>query len=278
MSFYGKVINCLMEEKIRLDIFLHSNNYAESREKAKQLILKNCICVDNILINKPSIKVSRDSTILVKNKNKNKYVGRGASKIEKAFITFHLNINAAVAVDVGASTGGFTDYLLQNEAKKVYAIDVGHDQLHEKLKNDNRVINLENTNFRYICTEIFIEPVDIIVVDLSFISLKLILPKIVEISNENTEIVVLIKPQFEVGKNNIGKSGVVKDRKLHLVVLNNFSDYCISNGLYVENITFSPIKGGSGNIEYLAHILKGEKVEHDKETFKSLIKKAFDFL
>lgn len=266
-----------MENKERLDVFLYSQGYAESREKAKQLIINNHIYVDNILSNKPSTKVSSSSSIRIIDDN-NKYVGRGASKLEKALNSFNIQTSHIVAIDVGASTGGFTDYLLQNGANKVYAVDVGHDQLHQKLKEDKRVINIENINFRYINTEIFMESVDIIVVDVSFISLKLILPKIVEISNDKTNIVVLIKPQFEAGKSNIGKNGVVKDKKIHLVVLNNFNEYCLSNNLYVKNITFSPIKGGNGNIEYLAHIKKGNIAKYDSETFKSLIKEAFDLL
>ena len=267
-----------MKEKERLDLLLYINGFAESREKAKQLIINNCVYVNNILINKPSTKVSSYSSITVNNKDDMQYVGRGASKIEKAINTFNINVTGAVAIDVGASTGGFTDYLLKHGAKKVYAVDVGHDQLHEKLKNNENVINLEGTNFRYINSELFKENVDIIVVDVSFISLKLILPKIVEICNERTNIVVLIKPQFEAGKSNVGKNGIVKDRKIHLVVLNNFKDYCLSNNINIENITFSPIKGGNGNIEYLAHLKKGNITEFESETFKSLIKGAFDLL
>jgi 23S rRNA (cytidine1920-2'-O)/16S rRNA (cytidine1409-2'-O)-methyltransferase len=267
----------LMEDKERLDIFLCLHGFAESREKAKQLIINNYIYVDSKLINKPSAKVSISSS--VSNKNcEIEYVGRGASKLEKALNTFSILTNQIVAIDVGASTGGFTDYLLKHGAKKVYSIDVGHDQLHDKLKMDQRVINMENTNFRYINTEIFVECVDIIVVDVSFISVELILPKIVEISNNYTDIVVLIKPQFEAGKNNIGKNGVIKDKKMHLVVLNNFKHYCLNNGLYIENITFSPIKGGNGNIEYLAHLKKGKTEKFESETFKSLVKEAFDLL
>lgn len=268
----------LMENKERLDKFLYVHGYVESREKAKKLIISNCIYVDTILTNKPSAMVLSGSCSISIINNDINYVGRGASKLEKALNVFNILTNQTVAIDVGASTGGFTDYLLQHGAKKVYAIDVGHDQLHDKLKMDKRVINIENTNFRYINTEIFVECVDIIVVDVSFISLKLILPKIVEISNEHTNIVVLIKPQFEAGKSNIGKNGVVKDKKIHLGVLNNFKDYCLSNDLYIENITFSPIKGGNGNIEYLAHLKKGKTEKYKSETFKSLIKEAFDLL
>jgi len=266
-----------MNEKERLDIFLHINGFAESREKAKQLIVNNCVYVDNNLINKPSAKISSKSSIIVQNEAI-QYVGRGASKLEKALNTFNINTKEAVAIDVGASTGGFTDYLLKHGAKKVYAVDVGHDQLHEKIKNDEKVVNMEGTNFRYISSELFKENVDIIVVDVSFISLNLILPKIVEICNDSTNIVVLIKPQFEAGKSNVGKNGIVKDKKIHLTVLNNIKDYCLNNNIYIENITFSPIKGGNGNIEYLAHLKKGNNTKYDSETFKSLIKEAFDLL
>jgi len=266
-----------MDEKERLDIFLHINGFAESREKAKQLIVSNCVYVDNNLISKPSAKISSESTIIVHNEVI-QYVGRGASKLEKALNSFNINVKEAVAIDVGASTGGFTDYLLKHGAKKVYAVDVGHDQLHENIKSSEKVVNMEGTNFRYISSELFKENVDIIVVDVSFISLNLILPKIVEICNDNTNIVVLIKPQFEAGKSNVGKNGIVKDKKIHLTVLNNIKDYCLNNNIYIENITFSPIKGGNCNIEYLAHLKKGNNTKYDSETFKSLIKEAFDLL
>jgi len=265
-----------MKEKKRLDLFLHINGFAESREKAKQLIINNCVCIDNCIINKPSTKVSGNSSIIVNDEIK--YVGRGASKLEKALDTFKISVTECIAIDVGASTGGFTDYLLQHGAKKVYAVDVGHNQLHDKIKNNEKVINMEGNNFRYINSEIFKEYVDIIVIDVSFISLKLILPKVVEICNKNTNIVVLIKPQFEAGKANVGKNGIVNDKKIHLVVLNNFKDYCLSNNICIENMTFSPIKGGNGNIEYLAHLKKGNIANYESETFKSLIKEAFDLL
>lgn len=266
-----------MEAKERLDIILHTNGFVESREKAKQLIINNCIFVDNCLINKPSTKISSSSSIIVKNDNI-EYVGRGASKIEKALNTFNISVTESIAVDVGASTGGFTDCLLQHGAKKVYAVDVGHGQLHDRLKNNEKVVSIEGVNFRYIDSEIFKESIDIIVVDVSFISLNLIIPKIVEIGNESTNIVVLIKPQFEAGKSNVGKGGIVRDRKIHLSVLNNFYQYCLCNEMYMENITFSPIKGGNSNIEYLAHLKKVKTTKYDSETFKSLIKEAFDLL
>lgn len=275
-----------MEEKIesegldnrkRLDIFLHVKGFAESREKAKQLIMNSCVFVDNKLINKPSLLVPYNCEITIKNKS-NHYVGRGAEKLEKAISCFNINAHGCVAVDVGASTGGFTDCLLQHGVNKVYAVDVGHDQLHESLKNNNNVINLENTNFRYIDTKIFKENIDIIVVDVSFISLGLILPKIAEISKSSTDIITLIKPQFEAGKNNVGKKGIVKDKKIHAAVLNKFMEYCNENNIYIENITYSPIRGGNGNIEYLAHLKTGTVSKYHDEQFKSIIEDAFVLL
>ncbi|WP_326909020.1 TlyA family RNA methyltransferase [Sedimentibacter sp. MB31-C6] len=262
-------------EKNRLDVYLFITGLAESREKAKKLISNKMVYVNNNLITKPSLKIDENSTIYIKNTDN--YVGRGASKLEKALDVFSINVTDKISVDVGASTGGFTDILLKKGALKVYSIDVGHDQLHEKLRNNQKVINLEGINFRYIDIKLFKEYVDIIAVDVSFISLKLILPKIVEISHINTDIIVLIKPQFEAGKGNVGKNGVVKDKKIHLVVLNNFNEYCKDNGLYINNITFSPIKGGNGNIEYLAYLKKISKT-NSNFNFRSLINEAFDLL
>jgi len=189
---------------------------------------------------------------------------------------FDINIENKTAVDIGASTGGFTDYLLKHGAKKVYAVDVGTGQLHNSLRNDDRVINQENTNFRYIDTSIFTDDIDIITVDVSFISLKHILPKIVEISHNSTNIVALVKPQFEAGKENIGKKGIVKDKQVHLEVLNNLNNYIKINNLNLINIAYSPIKGASGNIEYLTHLkITGSSNEIN---FKDLVNQAFEIL
>ena len=273
MNFYNT--NKQIEEKIRLDILLHIKGLSESREKSKALISENCVYVNGIIVNKPSLKISALSDIKIINPNTS-YVGRGASKLEKAIKNFSISVENSVAVDVGASTGGFTDLLLKNGARKVYAIDVGHDQLHISLKNNEKVFNIENTNFRYIDSKIFKESIDIIVVDVSFISLSFILPKIVEISHINTDIITLVKPQFEAGKNNIGKNGIVKDKNVHLLVLNNLNNYCILNKMHIENLTYSPIKGGNGNIEYLAYLKHGEITKFNNENFKSIIKNAFE--
>lgn len=261
-------------EEYRLDVYLHINNFVESREKAKQSIQNSCVYVNNKLITKTSFKVTNQDSIEVRQSFP--YVGRGASKIEKAINFFKIDVNNKTAVDIGASTGGFTDFLLKNNARKVYAIDVGHDQLHQSLKTDERVVNLENTNFRYIDSSIFKEQIDIIAADVSFISLKLILPKIAEISNSDTDIVVLIKPQFEAGRHNVGKNGIVKDKKIHEEVLNNVEKYCKESNLYLKNVTYSPIKGGDGNTEYLGHIKKGTNENTDVIKFKDLIIQAFD--
>lgn len=265
----------LMED-YRLDVYMQANNLSESRERAKQLIINNCVFVNDILIIKPSFKVTNFDKIEIR---KNfEFVGRGASKLEKAINYFKIKIENKVAVDIGASTGGFTDYLIKNDAKKVYAVDVGHNQLHESLKNNERVINFEKTNFRYIDTEIFRESIDIITVDVSFISLKLILPKIVEISHEDTDIIVLIKPQFEAGRQNIGKNGIIKDKNVHMEVLNNIQMYCNDNKLFLKDVTYSPIKGGDGNIEYLGYIKKAiiQSSIINENKFKILIKQAFE--
>ncbi|WP_313345552.1 TlyA family RNA methyltransferase [Sedimentibacter sp.] len=264
-------------EPIRLDVYMHKNGLSQSRENAKQLILNECVYVNNKLINKPSVKVTDSDDIRIENSFE--YVGRGAIKIEKAINLFDINVENKTAVDIGASTGGFTDFLLKKGADKVYAIDVGHNQLHGSLLDNNRVVNLEGTNFRYIEASVFKETIDIIVIDVSFISLRLLMPKICEITDDSTDIIALIKPQFEAGKENIGKNGIVKDKIIHLTVLNNIKKYCEDNNLFIKNITFSPITGGDGNIEYLAHIKKIKAVQNSSElNFKALIKIAFEFL
>lgn len=261
----------------RLDVYLQTNCLTESRERAKQLIINSCVYVNDKLTTKPSFKVSDSDKIEVKNNFE--FVGRGASKLEKAIKYFNITTGNKTAVDIGASTGGFTDYLIKNNIKKVYAVDVGHNQLHESLRNNERVINLEGTNFRYIDTAIFKECVDIITADVSFISLKLIFPKITEISNNYTDIIVLIKPQFEAGRQNIGKNGIVRDKNVHLDIIKNIQMYCHENGLSLKDVTFSPIKGGDGNIEYLAYIKKSmqENSILTEIQFKDLINQAFEY-
>lgn len=261
-------------EQERLDVYMHLNNLVDSREKAKQLIVGKFVHVDDKVISKPSFKVSDSNKITIDDFHN--YVGRGALKLEKAVGLFEIKLDNKVCMDIGASTGGFTDYLLQHNAKKVYAIDVGHNQLHRKLRENKKVINFEGVNFRYMDCGLFTDDIDIVVADVSFISLKLIIPKILEIINEKTNVIVLVKPQFEAGKENVGKNGVVKNKSVHRQVLHEINEYCILNNICIKNITYSPIKGGSGNIEYLAHLQKG--ICECKQNFRSIIDEAFSKL
>ncbi|WP_440977736.1 TlyA family RNA methyltransferase [Sedimentibacter sp. LTW-03] len=264
-------------QEYRLDVYLQTKGLTESRAKAKQLIIGGSVYVNDRLQTKPSGRVTDLDEIKITNNFE--YVGRGASKLEKAVKHFNIDIKNKTAVDIGASTGGFTDYLVKNQAKMVYAVDVGHGQLHESLKKNALVINIEGTNFRYIDTAVFKEDINIITADVSFISLKLIFPKIYDISNESTDIIVLIKPQFEAGRHSVGKNGIIKDKKTHLDVLNNIQIYCAESGLCLKEATFSPVKGGDGNIEYLGYIRKesGQISVISESNFKGLINTAFDY-
>lgn len=236
----------------RLDVLLFNLGLAKSREKAKQMIISNKVHVNGKLVNKPSAMFDKECEIKI-TLPEVEFVSRAAFKLKKAVEKFNIDLKGKVSVDVGASTGGFTDFMLKNGCALVYAIDSGQDQLADVLLKDNRVISLERTNFRYIDTGIFKEKIDFICVDVSFISLGLIIPKIVEICNENTDVVVLIKPQFEAGKGNVGKNGIVKDKKMHVSILEKVHKYFLDNKLFINDITYSPITGGDGNIEYLAH-------------------------
>lgn len=267
-----------MSEKERIDVLMHKNGIAESREKAKRLVMAGNVYIDNIRVDKPGTKVDINSIIELKG-IMSKYVGRGGYKLEKALKYFDINTLDSIAVDIGASTGGFTDCLLQNGAKKVYSIDVGYGQLDWKLRNNDKVIVLERTNFRYIDSNIFKEYINFVVIDVSFISLKNILPKVKEISNDNTTIITLIKPQFEAGRDKVGKKGVVKNKEVHLEVLNNVLKYCKQNNMYISDLTYSPIKGAEGNIEYLALIKYNfiDKVEI-YDLFQNVVNESFNSL
>lgn len=239
----------------RIDVLLTKYNFAESREKAKRLVMAGVVFVNGQRIDKPGTRVSVDCDIKVKN-NPIPYVGRGGLKLEKALSEFQIKLENKVALDIGASTGGFTDCMLKNGIKRVYAIDVGYGQLAWKLRNDDKVICMERTNIRYVKKSDIGELADFASIDVSFISLKLVLPVVKELLNDNGEIVSLIKPQFEAGKEKVGKKGVIKDINVHREVLINFVNFCKSIDLNVIGLTFSPIKGAEGNIEYLAYIKK----------------------
>ena len=244
-----------MAKKIRLDVAVFQGGYAPSREKAKAIIMAGQVYVNNQKADKAGMEISPEDKLEVRT-NALKYVSRGGLKLEKAMKAFPIELSNKICMDVGASTGGFTDCMLQNGAKKVYSIDVGYGQLAWKLRTDERVINLERTNFRYVTKEQVDEEIDFASVDVSFISLKHILPVLNTLLKDNAHAVCLIKPQFEAGKNKVGKKGVVRDLSVHLEVVENIIELAINNGFSVEGLDYSPVKGPEGNIEYLIFIKK----------------------
>lgn len=237
---------------MRLDIFLYEKGYFESREKAKAAIMAGQVLINGDKALKPGQPALEDSVIKIQEKLP--YVSRGGLKLEKALKYFLLDLTDLVVMDVGASTGGFTDCALQNGAKRVVAVDVGYGQLAWKLRCDSRVKVLERTNIRYLTTDILQEEISFFTVDVSFISLTKVLPVIQKLTLENARGIALIKPQFEAGKENIGKKGVVKDPKVHEMVLNKIGKFIYSSGWDLKGLTHSPIKGPEGNIEYLAYL------------------------
>ena len=243
--------------KKRLDVLVYEKGFAESREKAKAVIMAGLVYVENQKADKCGTSYDENVKIEVRG-SALKYVSRGGLKLEKAINNFDLDLNDKIAMDIGASTGGFTDCMLQNGAKKVYSIDVGYGQLAWKLRTDERVVNLERTNMRKVTREQVPDDIDFFSVDVSFISLKLILPVARELMAENAQAVCLIKPQFEAGREKVGKKGVVRDPKVHCEVVANIYNFCLENGFDVLNLDFSPIKGPEGNIEYLIHLQKSD--------------------
>lgn len=243
--------------KKRLDILVTERGLAESREKAKALIMAGDVYVDQQKADKPGDLYPEEAPIEVRGKGL-KYVSRGGLKLEKAMAEFPITLTGLVCMDVGASTGGFTDCMLQNGAKKVYAIDVGYGQLAWSLRTDCRVVNLERTNARYLSQEQVPEPIDFFSVDVSFISLSLILPAVRPLLAENARAVCLIKPQFEAGREKVGKKGVVRDPAVHQEVIEKVLSFALENGYSVLGLTFSPVKGPEGNIEYLAYLQRSD--------------------
>jgi len=249
--------------KKRLDVILFEKGLAESREKAKLAIMEGNVYVDNQKSDKPGSMYKEDCKVEVRGA-KNPYVSRGGLKLEKAIKTFNINLKDLIAMDVGASTGGFTDCMLKNGCKKVYSVDVGYGQLDWKLRNDGRVVNLERTNIRYIDKTLINDKINFFSVDVSFISLKLVLPVVREIIEDGALGVCLIKPQFEAGKDKVGKKGVVREAKVHKEVVENIINFCIKNGFSVLDLDFSPIKGPEGNIEYLMLVKKSDSAYIDE--------------
>ena len=247
-----------MSAKKRLDVLVYERGFAESREKAKAVIMSGIIYVDNQKSDKPGTTYNEDVKIEMRG-NKLKYVSRGGLKLEKAVDVFGLDLKNKITMDIGASTGGFTDCMLQNGAVKVYSIDVGHGQLDWKLRNDERVVNLERTNVRYVPKEQIPDEIDFFSVDVCFISLCLVLPAVRPLLKSDCTAVCLIKPQFEAGREKVGKKGVVRDPQVHIEVVRGIYDFVLQNGFDVLNLDYSPIKGPEGNIEYLIHLRKSDE-------------------
>ena len=242
--------------KERLDVLLVKRGLAESREKAKAIIMSGIVYVEDQKEDKAGTTFDENAKIEVRGSTL-KYVSRGGLKLEKAMTHFGVTLDQKVCMDVGASTGGFTDCMLQNGAEKVYAVDVGYGQLAWSLRSDPRVVCMERTNVRYLTAEQIPEPLDFGTVDVSFISLKLILPALRGILKPDGQVVCLVKPQFEAGREKVGKKGVVRDPAVHLEVLRQFLQNAHEADFTVKEMTFSPIRGPEGNIEYLGHLCVG---------------------
>ena len=247
--------------KKRIDVLLFERGLAPSREKARTLIMAGSVYVNNQKFDKPGDTVSDDAEIEVRG-SMLKYVSRGGLKLEKAMQLFPIDLNGKICMDIGASTGGFTDCMLQNGAQKVYSVDVGYGQLAWQLRQDPRVVNLERTNARYLTHEQVPEEIDFFSVDVSFISLRIILPAVRPLLRDGGQAVCLIKPQFEAGREKVGKKGVVRDRAVHEEVVETICRFALENGYSVLGLTFSPVKGPEGNIEYLVYLEKSDAPVH----------------
>lgn len=267
--------------KTRLDVLLVERGLAESREKAKAIIMSGNVFVDGEREDKAGASFSEKVTIEVKG-NPLKYVSRGGYKLEKAMSHFEVTVEGKICMDVGSSTGGFTDCMLQNGAKKVYAIDVGKPgQLAWKLRQDGRVVSMEKTNIRYVTREQIPDLIELSSIDVAFISLTKVLEPVKALLTEDGQVVALIKPQFEAGREQVGKKGVVRDQNVHLEVIRRVIDYAVEIGFEVLNLEFSPIKGPEGNIEYLLHLQnhkEGTTWEHVPVDIAAIVKQAHQAL
>ena len=267
-------------KKVRLDQLVFDQGLSESRERAQAIIMSGVVYVNGQRADKPGAQVAPDAKIEVRG-NTLPYVSRGGLKLEKALRDFGIDPNGWVCSDSGASTGGFTDCLLQKGAKKVFAIDVGYGQLAWSIRTDERVVCMERTNIRYVKPEDLGEPLDLSVVDVSFISLKLVLPVIKTLLKPTGQVLCLIKPQFEAGRDKVGKKGVVREAATHLEVVERVIGMAIENGFSVLGLEFSPVKGPEGNIEYLLHLKKlpeGTRKENTAADVKAVVAKAHESL
>lgn len=244
--------------KKRADVVLFEKGLVESREKGKRVIMEGTVYIGTLRVDKAGEKVDEEAEIYIKN-NPIQYASRGGLKLEKAIEIFHIDLKDLVAMDIGASTGGFTDCMLQNGASKVYAVDVGYGQLDWKLRNDNRVVVMERTNIRNVKAEDIEDKIDFITIDVSFISLKHVLPVARELLEDAGELVALVKPQFEAGKEKVGKKGIIRDKKVHEEVLNNVISFSKEIGFEIKDISYSPVTGAKGNIEFLIYLIKNEE-------------------
>lgn len=260
-------------KKERLDVLLVEHGFFNSRENAKRHIMAGIILVDNMPVDKPGTKVYIDSELRIKGKIM-PYVGRGGYKLEKALESFNIDLNNSVMMDIGASTGGFTDCALQKGAKKVFAVDVGTNQLDWKLRSDCRVVNMEKTNIKEVTLERIGEKVDFISTDISFISVLKIIPAVNLILKDDGNLVILIKPQFEAGKEKVQKGGIVKDSQVHCDVILKVLEKFEESGLYTWGLTYSPIKGGSGNIEFLAWLRKNQCSDINNKSVENVVLSA----
>ncbi len=256
-----------MGQKVRLDVLLVEKGYFETREKAKRTIMAGLVFTEQSRLDKPGLKVDENIPLTVKGKAV-PYVSRGGLKLEKALKVFDLTVKDKIMIDIGSSTGGFTDCALQNGAKLSYAIDVGYNQLDWKLRNHPQVVVMERTNFRYVTSDDLTEGAPAFAsIDVSFISLRLILPVLAELLTDGGDVAALIKPQFEAGREQVGKKGIIKDPKIHKQVCEEILAFAVQHRYSVENLTFSPITGGDGNIEFLVHLRQtGEKEGKIAET------------
>lgn len=251
----------------RLDVELVNRGLLESREKAKAYIMAGSVYIDGQKAFKAGDKVKDGAQLEVRG-TPIPFVSRGGLKLDKAIKAFNLSLGGCVCMDIGASTGGFTDCMLQNGASKVYSVDVGYGQLAWKLRCDERVVNIERTNIRYLDPNTISDEIDFISIDVSFISLKLVLPVVNSLLKNGGECVALIKPQFEAGRDDVGKKGVVRDKNIHKKVIAQALQYASDNGLSVLNIDFSPIKGPEGNIEFLMYIRKDADIYNSVDESK----------
>lgn len=263
--------------KIRLDQYLCTHGIAQSRERAKAMIMAGMVDVNGEKSDKPGNMIDENAKVQVRG-TELPYVSRGGLKLEKALQIYPICLQGRICMDIGASTGGFTDCMLQNGAAKVYAVDVGYGQLAWKLRCDERVVNLERTNIRHLTPQQISEPIEVFSVDVAFISLCHVLPVATLLSASHAQGVCLVKPQFEAGREKVGKKGVVREAQTHIEVLHAAVGYARQSGFGVQGLDFSPIKGPEGNIEFLMYVQKGEQEQPDAEMIRQVVDRAHESL